>query len=193
MSVLLHRQVGVVPSGLSSGIFSVELESDEDINCVQGAVTAIRPFRSHSQVLTSRGRPFSVSNSLYDIRIVNSVPAVEDVEGRLVSPLVQSLDCGSTDVEAEEVHDELLLPDNAEGLMVSILNHVSELSDLNAEIPGSYAQARKSSLWQKWKVACDTEMSAHEYNNTFTPVPFPKDHPVMGCRWVFVIKDSGLF
>ncbi|OVF02976.1 hypothetical protein A9F13_47g00066, partial [Clavispora lusitaniae] len=44
-----------------------------------------------------------------------------------------------------------------------------------------------------WVEACNSEMQAHYENGTFTLVPLPPKVKPIGCRWVFNIKDKGLY
>jgi len=40
------------------------------------------------------------------------------------------------------------------------------------------------------KSAIKEELNAHKKNNTWTLVPLPKDRNLIGCKWVFKIKEN---
>ncbi|EEQ39270.1 hypothetical protein CLUG_03398 [Clavispora lusitaniae ATCC 42720] len=60
-------------------------------------------------------------------------------------------------------------------------------------IPNSYSEAMRAADKQNWLEACNSEMQAHHENGTFTLVPLPPNVKPIGCRWVFNIKDKGLY
>ncbi|GEQ70442.1 hypothetical protein JCM33374_g4119 [Metschnikowia sp. JCM 33374] len=68
-----------------------------------------------------------------------------------------------------------------------------ESSFSSHEIPNSYQAAMKAPENKFWKDACNAEMQAHEDNGTWTLVPRPPGSKPIGCRWVFTIKDTGLY
>ncbi|GEQ69929.1 hypothetical protein JCM33374_g3605 [Metschnikowia sp. JCM 33374] len=68
-----------------------------------------------------------------------------------------------------------------------------ESSSHQYEIPTSYQAAMKSPENIKWKQACKAEMQALEDNRTWTLIPSPPGVKLVGCRWVFTVKDGGLY
>ncbi|MDU5411039.1 MAG: reverse transcriptase domain-containing protein [Staphylococcus haemolyticus] len=60
-------------------------------------------------------------------------------------------------------------------------------------IPNSYTEAMRAADREYWTEACNLEMQAHYENGTFTLVPLPSNVKPIGCRWVFNIKDKGLY
>ncbi|KAM9933214.1 hypothetical protein OXX80_007164 [Metschnikowia pulcherrima] len=102
------------------------------------------------------------------------------------------------DVEDQEIpldSDVNVRRNNARinALFQASVYHVMGSPDLNQSVPVSLAQARKLPDWDHWKEACLTEMAAHSENGTFDAVLCPKGVKPVGCRWVFTIKDSGLY
>jgi len=58
------------------------------------------------------------------------------------------------------------------------------------DVPVSYKQAISSANSHEWKIAMGEEMESLQLNNTFELVPPPKDHNVVGGRWVYAIKQG---
>lgn len=60
--------------------------------------------------------------------------------------------------------------------------------------PVTYNEAITSTDEEKWKKSIDDELEAHHRNMTWTIVEKPADSKIIGCKWVFRIKDeqSGL-
>jgi len=42
----------------------------------------------------------------------------------------------------------------------------------------------------QWRSAIKEELVAHEKNNTWTLVPLPENRNIIGCKWVFKIKEN---
>ncbi|KAI0992418.1 hypothetical protein K3495_g15767, partial [Podosphaera aphanis] len=56
--------------------------------------------------------------------------------------------------------------------------------------PTTYRQAMQSDDYELWGKAIEEEMDALNRNNTWDVVPRPKDHNVVGSKWVFKIKHK---
>ena len=66
-------------------------------------------------------------------------------------------------------------------------------SSVENYIPKTIAQAQKSRESAKWEEACDKEISALKRTKTFSLVERPKDRKIIPSKWVFTIKDNGLY
>ena len=60
-------------------------------------------------------------------------------------------------------------------------------------IPKTIKQAQESKDSQKWKEACHKEISALAKTKTFTLVKPPRSRKVLPTKWVFNIKDNGIY
>lgn len=58
------------------------------------------------------------------------------------------------------------------------------------DVPLTYNDAITSANSEKWKVSISEELQAHSDNNTWTLVEKPKSVKVIGCKWVFRVKDE---
>ncbi|KAH3899240.1 uncharacterized protein SCDLUD_004673 [Saccharomycodes ludwigii] len=61
------------------------------------------------------------------------------------------------------------------------------------KIPQNFSAALKGPNGKKWKSACQQELNSLVENHTFDLVSPPSDTKTIGSRWVFTIKDSGLY
>lgn len=61
---------------------------------------------------------------------------------------------------------------------------------LNYEVPDNYEQAMKSVDASKWIMSIKEELDAHQQNKTWTLVDKTPDMRVIGCKWVFRIKEE---
>ena len=59
------------------------------------------------------------------------------------------------------------------------MSHAYVVSTKKDGIPITYKQAMLSAECEKWKIAMDSEMSAHYSNNTWNLVDLPKDRKAM--------------
>lgn len=66
-------------------------------------------------------------------------------------------------------------------------DHVALLSTSSLDEPKSYAQASKHSHWVE---AMHKELQALQQNKTWTLVPSSLDQNVIGCKWVFKVKQN---
>ena len=73
------------------------------------------------------------------------------------------------------------------------MSHAYVVSTKKNGVPMTYKQAMLSDECEKWKIAMDSEMSAHYSNNTWDLVTLPKDRKAIGNRWVFTKKDDGRY
>ena len=73
------------------------------------------------------------------------------------------------------------------------MSHAYVVSTKKDGVPITYKQAMLSAECEKWKIAMDSEMSAHYSNNTWDLVLLPKDRKAIGNRWVFTKKDDGRY
>ncbi|KAL0882308.1 hypothetical protein ABMA27_000825 [Loxostege sticticalis] len=60
----------------------------------------------------------------------------------------------------------------------------------SSEVPETYKQALNSSDAEKWQASINEELEAHKKNNTWTLVEKPPNVNVIGCKWVFRIKEE---
>ena len=59
------------------------------------------------------------------------------------------------------------------------------------EEPSSYKQAMNSRDKTKWLSAMEEEISSLKKNNTWILVRKPEDRKLVGCKWIFKLKDGG--
>ncbi|GBN72653.1 Retrovirus-related Pol polyprotein from transposon TNT 1-94 [Araneus ventricosus] len=86
----------------------------------------------------------------------------------------------STKRELKNVTDEDLSEESSE----------EEHSAMVTEIPKSYREAIVSSLKEKWINAMETEISILKDREVWEIVPRPRNKTVIGCRWVYSIKEN---
>ena len=67
---------------------------------------------------------------------------------------------------------------------------LASAEDIEIEEPKSYKEAMNSKDWKKWNTASDEEMESLEKNHTWDYVQRPKDHKVIGCRWIHKLKPG---
>ena len=93
--------------------------------------------------------------------------------------------------------NETLYTDSGSSLVVKgsgyFMSHAHVVSIKKNGVPVTYKQAILSDECEKWKIAMDSEMSAHYSNNTWDLVLLPKDRKAIGNRWVFTKKDDGRY
>lgn len=58
------------------------------------------------------------------------------------------------------------------------------------DVPLTYNDAITSANSDKWKVSISEELRAHSENKTWTLVEKPESAKVIGCKWVFRVKDE---
>lgn len=58
------------------------------------------------------------------------------------------------------------------------------------EMPTTYKSAMESDDACKWKEACDSEIDFLIRNKTWDTVSLPKGRKVIGCRWLFRVKED---
>lgn len=56
--------------------------------------------------------------------------------------------------------------------------------------PKTYQEAMQSKDSDKWRDAIDEELKAHERNKTWELLPLPENKNIIGCKWVFKIKEN---
>lgn len=61
---------------------------------------------------------------------------------------------------------------------------------MNSKIPNSYKEAKRSDHYQKLDNAIEEEIKSLNKNNTWEFVQRSADMEVIGCRWVFNIKND---
>ena len=82
---------------------------------------------------------------------------------------------------------------NRESLLHAATFYADNKLNNSKPIPNSYTEAMRAADKENWIEACNLEMQAHYENGTFTLVPLPPNVKPIGCRWVFNIKDKGLY
>ena len=68
------------------------------------------------------------------------------------------------------------------------MSHAYVVSTKKNGVPMTYKQAMLSDECEKWKIAMDSDMSAHYSNNRWDLVTLPKDRKAIGNGWVFTKK-----
>ena len=64
------------------------------------------------------------------------------------------------------------------------------LKKLLGEKPSSYKQDMNSIDKSKWLSAMEEEISSLKKNNTWTLVRKPEGRKLVGCKWIFKLKDK---
>lgn len=59
-----------------------------------------------------------------------------------------------------------------------------------ADVPVTYREAVNSIDKEKWEKSISEELHSHQKNNTWTLVEKPPNAKIIGCKWVFRIKDE---
>ena len=75
---------------------------------------------------------------------------------------------------------------------------LDELSALHAahvvysvgEVPTTIKSAMESNDASKWRDACDSEFQSLTKNSTWDVVPLPSGRKLIGCKWVFKVKEN---
>ena len=67
---------------------------------------------------------------------------------------------------------------------------LASAEDLEEEEPRNYKEAMESKDWRLWNAASDEEMDSLRKNHTWDYVERPKDHKVIGCRWIHKLKPG---
>lgn len=58
------------------------------------------------------------------------------------------------------------------------------------QVPETYREAIRCVNTEKWKNSIEEELEAHERNGTWILVSMPENTNIIGCKWVFRIKDQ---
>lgn len=58
------------------------------------------------------------------------------------------------------------------------------------QVPETYKEAIRCVNAEKWKKAIEEELEAHERNGTWILVNKPENTNIIGCKWVFRVKDQ---
>ncbi|KAH9751577.1 hypothetical protein KPL71_014347 [Citrus sinensis] len=72
--------------------------------------------------------------------------------------------------------------------LISYALNVAE--EVIGEEPSSYKQAMNSRDKSKWLSAMEEEISSLKKNNTWILVRKPEDRKLVGCKWIFKLKDG---
>ena len=62
--------------------------------------------------------------------------------------------------------------------------------DIEMEEPKTYQEALKRKDWKLWNGAADEEMESLKNNHTWDYAERPKDHKVIGNKWIFKLKPE---
>ncbi|KAH9770122.1 Integrase catalytic domain-containing protein [Citrus sinensis] len=62
--------------------------------------------------------------------------------------------------------------------------------EIDKDEPTSYREAMKSSYKSKWQRAMDDEIDSLYKNNTWELVKKPEKRRIMGCKWIFKLKEG---
>lgn len=68
------------------------------------------------------------------------------------------------------------------------IRYEANVADLDE--PVTYEEAVTCDQAKFWKQAIDEELHSHTKNSTWSLVPLPKGRRVIGCKWVFKLKQS---
>ncbi|KAM9913599.1 hypothetical protein OXX69_001437 [Metschnikowia pulcherrima] len=188
----IHRSV--TDSGVSSKKRSRDTEPTPAFQRITRLKTGAIPRR---RFLVSRGRHDTFGNTISNSRAVRISEVADCANYADVMQWHESCNVEDVDIEDQEIplDSDANVRRNAArtyALFQAAVYHVISSADLNQIVPESLAQARKLSDWPLWKEACVKEMDAHSENGTFDAVPRPDGVRLVGCRWVFTIKDCGL-
>ena len=61
---------------------------------------------------------------------------------------------------------------------------------LEMDEPKSLAEARRSRDWDKWNQAMGEEKQSLDKNDTYELVPKPEKQRIIGCKWIYKIKEG---
>ena len=115
---------------------------------------------------------------------VSSTFATSPNENALVRTRSQTSTLSTSPEDVKRVHLAQFTISNAIHHVFSVHSH----SD--AAIPSTYNEALSSPDSMLWNTAINKELQAHADNSTWKLVNLPAGRRAIGCRWVFVIKDS---
>ncbi|KAG7533289.1 Integrase catalytic core [Arabidopsis thaliana x Arabidopsis arenosa] len=62
--------------------------------------------------------------------------------------------------------------------------------DLEIDEPRSVGEARRSKYWKKWEQAMIEEMRSLDKNETWEIVSKPDKKKIVGCKWIFKLKEG---
>lgn len=136
---------------------------------------------------------------------MNKINVMEEIEDNGSTTSFESTENGKyTEIDSEYLPDESIetnpcssmnlrprikqLNTNKQENTYLCLNE--ELQQDIPDIPVTYEEAIKSIESKEWRKSIDEELEAHHKNETWTLVKKPSNAKVIGCRWVFRIKDE---
>lgn len=106
-------------------------------------------------------------------------------------------DEGSVYIPEKEVDSSLsyknitLRPRNKNNIKQNTNTYLCQGGDLeHLALPQTYHEAISSADKEKWKQSIREELKAHEQNQTWQLVEKPPGKKIIGCKWVFRIKDE---
>lgn len=67
---------------------------------------------------------------------------------------------------------------------------LASAENIEIDEPRNYREAMESKDWKKWNAASDDEMDSLEKNHTWDYVNRPKNHKVIGCKWIHKLKPG---
>ncbi|QRG36488.1 hypothetical protein FDK38_000829 [Candidozyma auris] len=143
---------------------------------------------SRTESINVKGRDKRLRIKYVVVRSLQVDPDLDDSVDRLLRS--SNSDSGNHKTDDDHLLDEPL--DGENYVEVEETLGKSELQR-QSEIPLTFQRAKQSSDHAKWMKACDEEMDAHDDNGTFYLVPRPACKRIIKNRWVFRIKDNGIY
>ncbi|CAL1382693.1 unnamed protein product [Linum trigynum] len=163
-----------------SGQGSISMDIDQSLLMGSGSSSSSQSSPNSPRASSSSSSGSSLS---LDSPVVSSSLASDDSSSSSSSsPTASSPASASLLMEPPPLHRS----DRAiKGQPPPRLSNFVAFSSTPNSVPTTYKQARGH---EQWQAAMDVETQALEANQSWDVVPRPKDHPVIGSKWVYSIK-----
>lgn len=180
-----------IPTGALDTVLALWLPAPSDITCelTSSPASVSQQYTNSSPMLASSGPDLSLESPSLSSPISTSSPARifnEAAQPSLPPDRLPSLHTDPIPQPEAAVNRHPMITRTQDNTRRSKLmpEFVAYLSTLETE-PATFSQAQKHACWRE---SMTTEMAALATNHTWTLVPPPDSHNIIGCKWVYKIK-----
>ncbi|KAH9782268.1 hypothetical protein KPL71_008823 [Citrus sinensis] len=135
-------------------------------------------FEVESSTTVAKGRTIVESESEADKNMSESEVESEDDQGDRSYQLVRDRERRVIRPPKRYAHADL------------IAFALTAAHELDTDEPKTYSEAVKGNESEKWKAVMDEEMQSLFKNHTWTLIEKPPNKKVVGCKWVYKVKDG---